>query len=95
MSLSMLIAIKLKQGRKTEQIVYKQYENVMQCYQFKIGEENRANSIQKSIKMSLSMLIAINSKQGRKTEQIVLKQYEHVMQCYQFKIGEENRATSI
>ena len=42
---AMLIAVNLKQGSKTEQIVYKQYENVMQCYPFKIGEENRANSI--------------------------------------------------
>ena len=91
MSLSMLIAIKLIQGRKTEQIVYKQYENVMQCYQFKIGEKKQSKQYIKT----LSMLIAINLKQGRKTEQIVYKQYENVMQCYQFKIGEENRANSI
>ena len=32
----------------------------MQCYQFQIGEENRANGILKSIKMSLSILIATN-----------------------------------
>ena len=34
----------------------------MQCYQFQIGEENRANGILKSIKMSLSILIATNLK---------------------------------
>ena len=50
MSLSMLIAIKLKQGRKTEQIVYKQYENVMQCYQFKIGEEKQSKQYIKKYK---------------------------------------------
>ena len=50
MSLSMLIAIKLKQGRKTEQIVYKQYENVMQCYQFKIGEKKQSKQYIKKYK---------------------------------------------